>query len=156
MTNEIIIWKIYGWVYQWRIQIICIELMNFGGFLRQYGILFNIGLILLLGFSRFSPRPIYPLLVREIAAPGFGVATQTGLINAAAGVAAVLAGISIGRRADRAQRHRGRIYLLGIACALLAAAFFVPQGFMPSVWTLLPLVFAGCYNVDFISFQCTY
>jgi MFS family permease len=113
------------------------------GFLGEYGILFNIGLILLLGFARFTARPIYPLIVREIASPALGVATQTGLVNAAAGVAAVLAGIFIGRQADRVQRQPGRIYLLGIACALLAAGFFLPQGFLPSVWTLAPLVFAA-------------
>jgi len=113
------------------------------GFLREYGILFNIGLILLLGFARFSPRPIYPLLVREIASPGLGVATQTGLINAAAGVAAVLAGIFIGRRADLALAYPGRVYVVGIACAVLAGAFFLPQGFLPSVWALAPMVFVA-------------
>jgi MFS family permease len=113
------------------------------GFLSEFGILFNVGLIMLLGLSRFSARPIYPLLVREIASPGLGVATQTGLVNAAAGVAAVLAGIVVGRQADRAQQRYGRIYLIGIVCALLAAGFFLPQGFMPTVWMLVPLVFAS-------------
>jgi DHA1 family multidrug resistance protein-like MFS transporter len=113
------------------------------GFLSEFGILFNIGLIMLLGLSRFSARPIYPLLVREIASPGLGVATQTGLVNAAAGMAAVLAGIVIGRRADRARGRYGRVYLIGIVCALLAAGFFLPQGFMPTVWMLVPLVFVS-------------
>lgn len=112
------------------------------GFLAEFGIPFNLALILLLGFARFTGRPIYPLLVRGIAAPGLGVATQTGLVNATAGVAAVLAGVLIGRRADRAPGSSRRIYAIGIACALLAAVFFVPQGVMPALWALVPFVFA--------------
>jgi DHA1 family multidrug resistance protein-like MFS transporter len=112
-------------------------------FFGEFGILFNVGLIMLLGLSRFTGRPIYPLLVRQIAAPGLGVATQTGLVNAAAGVAAVLAGILVGRRADRSRQRPREIYLIGILCAILAAGFFLPQGLTPSVWLLLLLVFCS-------------
>jgi DHA1 family multidrug resistance protein-like MFS transporter len=112
-------------------------------FFGEFSILFNIGLILLLGLSRFTGRPIYPLLVSEIATPGLGIATQTGLVNAAAGVAAVLAGISVGRGADRVRDRPRSIYLLGVLCALLAAAFFLPQGLVQSIWLLLPLAFAS-------------
>jgi MFS family permease len=79
---------------------------------------------------------MYPLLVAEIADPGLGVATQTGLVNAAAGMAAVLAGIVVGRFADR-----GHPYIIGIFCAAAAALFLLPQGFLPTVWVLIPFVF---------------
>ncbi|UCF96482.1 MAG: MFS transporter [Spirochaetaceae bacterium] len=95
-----------------------------------------IGLFVLFGMARFSPRPMYPLLVERIAAAGLGIATQAGLINATAGVAAVLAGIVVGRRADR-----GRPLVIGMICAVAAGLFLMPQGFLPSVWSLIPFVF---------------
>jgi DHA1 family multidrug resistance protein-like MFS transporter len=95
-----------------------------------------IGLFVLFGMARFSPRPMYPLLVKEIAAAGLGIATQAGLINAAAGTAAVLAGVMIGRLVDR-----GRPFVIGMVCAGTAGLFLLPQGFLPTVWILLPFVF---------------
>jgi DHA1 family multidrug resistance protein-like MFS transporter len=99
-------------------------------------VLSAVGLTFLLRFARMIPRPIYPLFIAEIADPGLGVATQTGIVNACAGVAAVLAGILVGRLVDR-----GRVYGLGIVCLLAAAGFLLPQGFVASVWLLLPLRF---------------
>jgi DHA1 family multidrug resistance protein-like MFS transporter len=95
-----------------------------------------VGLTFMLRFSRMMPRPIYPLFIEQIALPGLGVATQTGIVNACAGVAAVLAGIIVGRLADR-----GRVFSLGIVCLLGAALFLVPQGFVTGIWLLLPLRF---------------
>ena len=103
---------------------------------RENRILPFIALFALFALARFSPRPMYPLLVKKIAAAGLGVATQAGLINATAGVAAVLAGIAVGRLADR-----GKPFVIGIFCASLAGVFLFPQGFMPSVWSIIPLVF---------------
>ena len=95
-----------------------------------------VGLTFLLRFSRMIARPIYPLFIEQIAHPGLGVATQTGIVNACAGVAAVLAGIIVGRQADR-----GGVFTLGIVCLFGAAIFLVPQGFVTSVWMLIPLRF---------------
>jgi DHA1 family multidrug resistance protein-like MFS transporter len=102
---------------------------------REQRILPFIGLFVLFGLARFSPRPMYPLLVKEIAASGLGVATQAGLINATAGTAAVLAGIVVGRLVDR-----GRPFVIGMVCACAAGLFLLPQGFLPTVWSLLPFV----------------
>jgi DHA1 family multidrug resistance protein-like MFS transporter len=103
--------------------------------IREQRILPFIGLFVIFGVSRFSPRPMYPLLVKQIAAAGLGVATQAGLVNATAGTAAVLAGVVVGRLVDR-----GRPFVIGMVCACAAGLFLVPQGFLPTVWSLLPFV----------------
>jgi DHA1 family multidrug resistance protein-like MFS transporter len=106
-----------------------------GHLVRQQRILALIGLFVLFGAARFSPRPMYPLLVKQIAAAGLGVATQAGLVNATAGTAAVLAGVLVGRLVDR-----GRPFVIGMVCAGTAGLFLLPQGYLPTVWSLLPLV----------------
>jgi len=110
--------------------------------IREQRILPFMGLFALFGVARFSPRPMYPLLVKEIAAPGLGIATQAGLVNAAAGTAAVLAGVVVGRLVDR-----GRPFVIGMVCAGVAGLFLLPQGFLPTVWSLIPFVFIA----DFFS-----
>ena len=102
---------------------------------REQRIIPFIGLFVLFGTARFSPRPMYPLLVKEIAAAGLGVATQAGVVNATAGTAAVLAGVIVGRLVDR-----GRPFVIGMVCACSAGVFLMPQGFLPTVWSLLPFV----------------
>lgn len=104
--------------------------------IRENRILPFVALFALFALARFSPRPMYPLLVKEIAAAGLGVATQAGLISATAGIAAVLAGIAVGRLADR-----GKPFVIGMFCSVLAGVLLFPQGFMPTVWSLIPLVF---------------
>ena len=103
--------------------------------IREQRILPFIGLFVLFGVARFSPRPMYPLLVKRIAAAGLGIATQAGLVNATAGTAAVVAGVVVGRLVDR-----GRPFVIGMVCAAAAGLFLLPQGFLPSVWSLLPFV----------------
>ena len=110
--------------------------------IREQRILPFIGLFVLFGVARFSPRPMYPLLVKEIAAAGLGIATQAGLVNATAGTAAVAAGVVVGRLVDR-----GRPFVIGMVCAAAAGLFLLPQGFLPTVWSLLPFVlFADFYS----------
>jgi DHA1 family multidrug resistance protein-like MFS transporter len=109
-------------------------------FLTDHRLLAFVGLIALLGGSRYSPQPIYPLLVEEIANPRIGVSTQAGIVNAAAGVAAVLAGVVLGRLADA-----GRPYRLGIIASVAAALLFVPQGFARHIGGLLVLCFAAAF-----------
>ncbi len=110
-------------------------------FLLESGILFIIGLIFLLGFCRYMQRPVYPLFVKEIAVPALGVATQTGMLNASAGVAAFLASILIGRLADR-----GKPAVIGSICAVLAGVFLIPQGYASNVWRLIPLRFLSAFS----------
>jgi DHA1 family multidrug resistance protein-like MFS transporter len=95
------------------------------------------GLIALGGFARYLATPQYPLLVQEIAAPSLGLATQTGLVNAAAGVAVVLAGILFGRLADRSV---GGVFLrLGAASSLGAAMLTAALAAARSLGALIPL-----------------
>jgi predicted MFS family arabinose efflux permease len=109
--------------------------------IREQRILPFIGLFILFGVGRFSPRPMYPLLVKQIAAAGLGVATQAGLVNATAGTAAVLAGVMVGRLVDR-----GRPFIIGMVCAGAAGLFLFPQGFLPTVWSLIPFVFFADFS----------
>lgn len=108
---------------------------------RENRILPFVALFALVGLARFSPRPMYPLMIKDIAVAGLGLATQAGLINATTGVAAVLAGIAVGRLADR-----GKPFIIGMFCASLAGVFLLPQGFMPTVWGLLPFVFLADFS----------
>jgi DHA1 family multidrug resistance protein-like MFS transporter len=93
-----------------------------------------IGLIALGGFARYLAIPLYPLLVQEIALPSLGLATQTGLVNAAAGVAIVLAGILFGRLADR-----GAVPRLGRVSGLMAGALTAALAAARSIGVLIPL-----------------
>jgi DHA1 family multidrug resistance protein-like MFS transporter len=93
-----------------------------------------IGLIALGGFARYLAMPQYPLLVQEIALPSLGLATQTGLVNAAAGVAVVLAGILFGRLADR-----GAFSRLGTASLLAAGVLTAALAAARSIGVLIPL-----------------
>jgi DHA1 family multidrug resistance protein-like MFS transporter len=98
------------------------------------GILPVIALIALAGVARYLAIPIYPLLVQEIALPSLGLATQTGLVNAAAGVAIVLAGIVFGRLADR-----GNLSRLGTACSLGGGVLTVGLAAARSIGALVPM-----------------
>jgi len=100
-----------------------------------------IGLIALAGFARYLATPLYPLLVQEIALPSLGLATQTGMVNAAAGVAVVLAGIVFGRLADR-----GGFSRLGTACALAAGAFTAALAAARCLAVLVPLRVAADFS----------
>jgi DHA1 family multidrug resistance protein-like MFS transporter len=100
-----------------------------------------IGLIALLGLAGNLAVPIYPLLVQEIAVPGLGVATQAGIVNAVAGLAVVLAGVLIGRLADR-----GGLLRLGTACAASAGVFLGTLAAARSLWALVPLRAASDFS----------
>ena len=98
-------------------------------------------MIALAGFARYLAMPLYPLLVQEIALPSLGLATQTGMVNAAAGVAVVLAGIVFGRLADR-----GAFFRLGTACSLAAGAFTAALAAARSIAMLIPLRMAADFS----------
>jgi DHA1 family multidrug resistance protein-like MFS transporter len=105
------------------------------------GFLPVIGLIALLSLAGNLATPIYPLLVQEIAIPGLGVATQAGIVNAAAGLAVVLAGVLVGRLADR-----GGLLRLGTACAASAGVFAGTLAAARSLWALVPLRAAADFS----------
>jgi MFS family permease len=84
---------------------------------------------------------MYPLLVKQIADVRLGIATQAGIVNATAGTAAVLAGVVVGRLVDR-----GRPFLIGMICACAAGFFLLPQGFVPTLWSLLPFVLLADFS----------
>lgn len=95
------------------------------------GLLAIVGLIALFGFSRNMHRPIIPLLVQEISAGNFGLATQAGFISAVGGVAAIIAGMIFGSLADR-----GPLLKIGSLCAALGAVSLLPLVFVSRVWQL--------------------
>lgn len=107
---------------------------------RTGGLMTVVGLIFLVGVNRYLAWPLYPLLVREIALPRPGVATQAGIVSAMDGVAAMLAGVLVGLLADR-----GKILLLGTLSAVLAGLFLAPQGIAGIFYRLLPLVFGSAF-----------
>jgi DHA1 family multidrug resistance protein-like MFS transporter len=109
---------------------------------RDRRVLAFVALLGLFGLARYCPRPIYALLVQTIAAPGLGVASQTGVLYTASGMAAVLSGILLGRLSDK-----GRPYAIAGACGVAAGLFLIPQGLVGSVWALIPL----CFAADFFS-----
>jgi len=77
-----------------------------------------------------------PLLVQELVSSDTGIATMTGIVTSAAGVAYVLTGIIIGTLADR-----GRILKIGISCALLGGFFVLSIVFVNRIWQLILLNF---------------
>jgi DHA1 family multidrug resistance protein-like MFS transporter len=100
--------------------------------LAEYQVTLPILSVCLIGFLRFLNRPLYPLIVRQIALPYWGVSTQTGIVETSSGIAAVLSGLIVGRLADRY-----RYVNFGIIGACLAAVFLVPQGFVGFFWYLV-------------------
>jgi DHA1 family multidrug resistance protein-like MFS transporter len=100
-----------------------------------------IGLIALLSLAGNLAVPIYPLLVQEIANPKLGVATQAGIVNGMAGLAVVLAGVLVGRLADR-----GGLLRLGTACAVSAGIFTGTLAAVRSLWALVPLRAAADFS----------
>jgi len=47
----------------------------------------------------------------------------------------------VGRLVDR-----GRPFIIGMVCSAAAGLFLLPQGFLPTVWSLLPFVFFADFS----------
>lgn len=108
-------------------------------FLGQREILAALGVMILIRFANFAPNPILPLYIQGLAAEITRLATISGLVVAATGVASTISALLVGSLADRFGR---RTTLL--VCLLAAAALCPPQAFVTSVWQLLALrVFTG-------------
>jgi DHA1 family multidrug resistance protein-like MFS transporter len=81
-------------------------------------------LIVLLAFVRQFDGSFLPLFVQQIHGSREGAAQWTGILQAASGLAGLLAGFSVGRLADRIPPAR-----LAMAAALGAGVLMVPHGF---------------------------
>jgi DHA1 family multidrug resistance protein-like MFS transporter len=104
---------------------------DMGAVLRRPGIPVMILLVIpLYGMARIMPGPVRPLLVRELAG-GEMVATLSGLVSSAGGMATVLAGLVVGSIADRGDLRR-----LALVCSLGAAALSLPVLVVTRVWQL--------------------
>jgi DHA1 family multidrug resistance protein-like MFS transporter len=102
------------------------------GLLSRAGVFPIVGMIFFYAISRILQRPILPLLVQDLVSTDTGIATQTGFVASAAGVAAVLAGVIIGTLADR-----GKTLKIGVSCAILGSFFVIFIIFVTRVWQLV-------------------
>jgi DHA1 family multidrug resistance protein-like MFS transporter len=115
-------------------------LKHIKGALLEHKIILPLVAIMFVGFLRFWQRPIYPLLVKDIAIDYMGLATQTGIVETSSGIAAVLAGLAVGRLMDKY-----RNFNFGVFTAVLAAVFLVPQGFVNFFWSLVIFRFVNAF-----------
>lgn len=95
------------------------------------------GLIVWISLGRQFDMAMMPLLVQDIHGSLEGVAARTGLLFAVSGIAGLLAGVILGRLADR--RHPAR---LSLYAAFGAAMTMIPQALATKVWMLFPARFA--------------
>jgi DHA1 family multidrug resistance protein-like MFS transporter len=93
-----------------------------------------IGLLALIRFASMAPQPILPIFIQQMAVDEERLATLTGLVVAATGVASTVSALVVGYLADR--YGRGRILLASLAAAALLSA---PHALATSVWQLLLL-----------------
>lgn len=94
-------------------------------------------LTMVISFVRQFDMAMLPLLVQEIHGQIKGVSVRTGALLAVSSVAGMLAGVYLGRLADRI--HPSRLSVVG---ALLAALTMLPQALATAVWVLFPARFA--------------
>lgn len=94
----------------------------------------TLALRFLTSIGRSTMAPILPLFVLHVAQSATGVGTLTGLITGVESATSTLSAVYLGRLGDRI--GHGRVALVS---ALATAAFYVPQGFVNSVWLLLLL-----------------
>ncbi len=87
-------------------------------------------------FALFSIVPVLPIYVQSLVGTGGRVAFYAGLVTAAMGIANVIASPQLGKLGDRFGSNR-----VLLVCLLAAAAIFVPQAFVTSVWQLVALRF---------------
>jgi DHA1 family multidrug resistance protein-like MFS transporter len=88
----------------------------------------------LTSIGRSALGPILPLFVLHVTRGSTGVGTLTGLITGVESATSTLSAVYLGRLGDRIGHGR-----VALTSALVTAAFYVPQGFVDSVWLLLLL-----------------
>lgn len=93
-----------------------------------------IGLMAVIRFANVAPNPVLPLFIQQLVADQGRLATTSGAVVAAAGIAATASALLLGPLADRYGRRR-----ILLACLVAATALAVPQAFATSVWHLLLL-----------------
>ncbi len=103
-------------------------------FLGRREILAALGVMILIRFANFAPNPVLPLYIQGLAPDVARLATLSGLVVAATGVASTVSALCVGSLADRFGR---RPTLL--VCLLAAALLCLPQAFVGSIWQLLLL-----------------
>ncbi len=109
--------------------------------LRQWlaGLRAHAPLLLLLfcmASARSFDRPILPLFVQQLYGALEGASRWTGLITGVGAVGAMLAGVFLGRLADRMQPPT-----IGTLSALGAGVCMLATGFASTIWALFPLRF---------------
>jgi DHA1 family multidrug resistance protein-like MFS transporter len=95
-----------------------------------------VGMLFVYALSQNIQKPLLPLMVQNLGVVNSRLATYAGIVNSAAGVAAVLAGILIGAIIDRWKTLK-----LGIVCALLGGLLVFLIVFITNVWHLVALSF---------------
>jgi len=106
------------------------------------GVLPIVGLFWLYGISRTLQMPVLPLFIRELMGTDLRVATQTGIVTSAAGIASVLSGILFGSLADK-----GNILHIGRLCAFSASLLGGSILLIHKVWHLVALYFLAAFFI---------
>lgn len=102
-----------------------------------------LALISFVSFGRQFDMAMMPLLVQEIHGSLDGVAMRTGLLFTISSVAGLLAGVWMGRLADRMDPVS-----LCIFASLGAALMMLPHALATTVWMLFPIRFAMLFFVS--------
>jgi DHA1 family multidrug resistance protein-like MFS transporter len=93
-----------------------------------------IGLLTLIRFAGVTAQPVLPLYIQQLAGDPARLATLTGVVIAATGVASTVSALAAGPVADRYGRRRMLLVCLSAAAGLCAL-----QAVVASVWQLLLL-----------------
>lgn len=127
---------------QWALYSISSKARSLRGWLAGIGPYLPLLLLMMvMSASRTFDRPILPLFVQELHGQLKGAARWTGMLAMVGAIGGMLAGVFLGRLADRIAPPRiGKASALGSAIALLVT------GLATSLWMLFPLrfVYAFC------------
>jgi MFS family permease len=93
-----------------------------------------IGMLTLIRFASVAPQPILPLFIQQLSGQQEGLATLTGVVVAATGVASIVSALAVGHLSDRYGRQRTLLI-----CMAAATLLGVAHAFVGSVWQLLLL-----------------
>lgn len=112
--------------------------VSFGQSIRRIMVkpemIFIILLMVIIRVANNAPQPVLPLFVQQLTGEQARLATTTGLVLAASGVASTISALALGGLADRYGRRR-----LLLMCLVAASLISVPHYWVTSVWQLLGL-----------------